>query len=229
MLQNTFCDVQMLPKVIIHNSVSLDGSLTDFEPNMEVHYRIAGEYRPQITLIGSVTAKVGVQMFGGCPPEEKGDFEEPKRNRSLPVWAIVDTQGAMRGMLHAARRFEYARSVVVIISEKTPPDYVRYLKERNYPFVLVGKDKVDIERTLELLSEKYKAKRILTDTGCVLGNLLLERRLVSEVSLLVHPVVVGKTSYNMFGRINKSLHMKLVNAKMLEAGLVWLVYRPKEN
>ncbi len=219
----------MLSKVIIHNSVSLDGSLTNFEPNMEVHYRIAGEYKPQITLIGSVTTKVGVQMFGGCPPEEKADFEEPKRNKSLPVWAIIDTQGMMRGMLHAARRCEYARSVVVVISEKTPSDYVQYLKERNYPFFVVGKDKVDLERAIGFLSEEFVAQRILTDTGSVLGNLLLERRLVSEVSLLVHPIVVGKTSYNMFTSIHKPFPMKLVKAKMLEAGLVWLVYRPNEN
>ncbi len=221
--------IRMLPKVIIHNSVSLDGSLTNFEPNMEVHYRIAGEFRPQITLIGSVTAKMGVQMFGGCPPEEKSDFEEPKRNKSLPVWAIIDTQGAMQGILHAARRFEYAKSVVVVISEKTPLDYVQYLKERNYPFFVVGKDKVNLERALELLSEKFSAQRILTDTGSVLSNLLLEQRLVSEVSLLVHPIVVGKTSYNMFSSIHKPFSMKLVKAKTLEAGLVWLVYRPKRK
>jgi len=30
----------MLPKVIVHNSISLDGSLINFEPNMETHYQI---------------------------------------------------------------------------------------------------------------------------------------------------------------------------------------------
>jgi hypothetical protein len=45
----------VLPKVIIHNSVSLDGSLTDFEPNMGLHYQIAGNYPPDAHLIGSNT------------------------------------------------------------------------------------------------------------------------------------------------------------------------------
>jgi len=31
----------MLPKTILHNPVSLDGSLTSFEPNMGLHYQIA--------------------------------------------------------------------------------------------------------------------------------------------------------------------------------------------
>ena len=54
----------MLPKVIIHNSVSLDGSLTDFEPNMALHYQIAGNYKPDAHLIGSNTVKVGTELYG---------------------------------------------------------------------------------------------------------------------------------------------------------------------
>lgn len=54
----------MLPKVILHNSISLDGSLTNFEPNMEQHYRIAGNYKPQVHLVGSNAVKVGVELFG---------------------------------------------------------------------------------------------------------------------------------------------------------------------
>jgi hypothetical protein len=29
----------MLPKIIIHNSISTDGSLTNFEPHMGLHYQ----------------------------------------------------------------------------------------------------------------------------------------------------------------------------------------------
>ena len=86
----------MLPKVIIHNSVSLDGSLTDFEPNMELHYQIAGNYRPDVHLIGSNTVKVGTELYGeGVPPEESKDFEKPERAEGLPYWAITDTRGAL--------------------------------------------------------------------------------------------------------------------------------------
>ena len=33
---------KMLPKVIIHNSTSIDGSLTNFEVNLPLHYQTAG-------------------------------------------------------------------------------------------------------------------------------------------------------------------------------------------
>ena len=75
----------MLPKVILHNSVSLDGSLTNFEPNMGLHYQIAGKYNADAHLIGSNTVKVGVKLYGGdVPLEEKQDFAKPERSESLP-------------------------------------------------------------------------------------------------------------------------------------------------
>lgn len=75
----------MLPKVIVHNSISLDGSLTGFEVSMAVHYRIAAEYKPDAHLIGSNTIEKGLQLYEyGILPEEKGDFEKSDKDYSLP-------------------------------------------------------------------------------------------------------------------------------------------------
>ena len=49
----------MKPKIILHNSISLDGSLTNFEVNMGIHYEIAGGFKPDVHLIGSNTIKKG--------------------------------------------------------------------------------------------------------------------------------------------------------------------------
>ena len=217
----------MLPKVIVHNSISLDGSLTSFKPNMELHYQIAGNYRPDAHLVGSNTVKVGVELYGkGVPLEEKKDFEKPERAKSLPLWVIPDTTGALNGLLHICRRFEYCRDVVVLVSEETPEDYLRHLRARCYDFHSVGKRHVDLKLALELLSTKYKVKTVLTDTGRILGNLLLEQGLVSELSLLVHPVIVGKEkAYTMFGDVGKSSNLKLQRQEALGKGYVWLVYK----
>jgi len=43
----------MLPKVIIHNIVSLNGCLTGFEFNLKTYYEIAGTYKPNLVSVGS--------------------------------------------------------------------------------------------------------------------------------------------------------------------------------
>jgi 2,5-diamino-6-(ribosylamino)-4(3H)-pyrimidinone 5'-phosphate reductase len=215
----------MKPEIIIHNSVSIDGSLTGFMPDMELHYRIAGEYKPDAHLIGSATIIAGNEMFGdGIPEEVAEDFKRPGRDNKLPWWIVVDTGGRLKGMLHTCRRFEYCRDVIVLISESTPADYIKHLEERDYIYIRTGKEKVDLKNAVDILQEKFRIHKILTDTGKVLGNLLLNIGLVNEISLLIHPLIVGENCYPIFSDINKNLALKLLKSEHYENGCVWTVY-----
>ena len=173
----------MIPKVIIHDSVSLDGSFVNFQPQMGIHYQIAGSYKPDAHLIGSNTVKTGIKLYGeGVPPEEEKDFKKTEKDKNLPIWVIPDTKGILKGLHHIYRRFEFCRDVVVLLSEETPQDYVEHLKERDYDFYRVGQKRVDLKKSLGLLAEKYNVQTVLADTGRILGNLLLEQELVSEIT-----------------------------------------------
>jgi 2,5-diamino-6-(ribosylamino)-4(3H)-pyrimidinone 5'-phosphate reductase len=115
---------------------------------------------------------------------------------------IPDTKGKLRGLLHTCRRFEFCRDVIVLVSETTPKEYLYHLTKRNYAYEIVGKGHVDLTKSLELLSSKYKVRKVMADTGRILGNLLINQGFVSELSLLVHPIIVGKNAYNIFGNIS---------------------------
>lgn len=215
-----------IPKIIIHNSISIDGSLTNFEPNMELHYKIVGDYKPDAHLIGSNTIKNGIELYGNdITIEEEKDYQKQKRKKSLPYWVIIDTKGQLKGLLHICRRFEFCKDVIVLVSEKTPKTYLDYLKERNYDYHIVGKNQVDLKRGLELLYKKYQVKIILTDTGRILGNILINQGLVSEISILIHPIIVGNKSYYMFSDVNINLKLKLIRKEILENNYIWLAYR----
>jgi 2,5-diamino-6-(ribosylamino)-4(3H)-pyrimidinone 5'-phosphate reductase len=206
--------------------VSIDGSLTGFMPDMAIHYKIAGDYKPDAHLIGSQTIIAGNEMFGeGIPEEVPADFEQPERSDSLPWWVIIDSGGRLKGMLHTCRRFEYCRDVIVLLSESTPVNYLEHLRDRNYHFIIAGKEKVDLNMATDMLKEKFGVKRILTDTGRILGNILITAGMVDEISLLVHPVIVGEKCYPMFSDITKISDLKLVKSEAYENGCVWNVYR----
>jgi 2,5-diamino-6-(ribosylamino)-4(3H)-pyrimidinone 5'-phosphate reductase len=170
-------------KVIIHNSVSLDGSVTGFEVNMGLHYQIAGKYNADAHLIGSNTIKVGIELYGGeIPTEGESDFGKPNREAALPYWVIADTKGVAKGILHAIRGFEFCKDVIILISKKTEHDYKRYLKERNYDYHIVGEEYIDYKKAVELLRKKYCIKTILIDSGPILNGILLGKNLVDEIS-----------------------------------------------
>jgi 2,5-diamino-6-(ribosylamino)-4(3H)-pyrimidinone 5'-phosphate reductase len=216
----------MTPEIIIHNSISLDGSLTGFMPDMALHYKIAGDYKPDAHLIGSQTIISGNEMFGEDIPEEiPSDFEQPDRRKDLPWWVIVDSGGRLKRILHTCRRFEFCRDVIVLVSKSTPADYLQHLQQRNYRFIMTGDKKVDLTQALEKLSGDLEIKRIMTDTGSVLGNLLINIGLVNEISLLVHPLIIGQKYYPMFADINKITDLKLIKSETYDNGCVWNVYR----
>jgi len=215
----------MEPNIIIHNSISLDGSLINFDVNMELHYQIARNYKPDAHLIGSNTIKSGIELYGSAPPEEKIDFKKPERDEKLPYWIIIDTKGTLQGQLHEVRRFELCKDVVLLLSEETPETYINYLKERDYDFHIVGKEYINLKKSLKLLVKNYNIKILLTDCGRILGNLLLNQGFVDEISLLIHPVIVGDKSYNIFNNIDKKIKLKLLKNEILDKGYIWLTFK----
>ena len=215
-------------KTIMHNSISLDGSFTDFEVNMGLHYQIANNFKADANLIGSNTITAGIEIYGGeIPLESEADFTKPDRSVTLPYWVIVDTKGITKGLLHTCRSFEFCKDVIVLISQQTNEDYMNYLKERDYDYLVCGTEHIDYGKALSALSTKYGIKTILIDSGPTLNRVLLSKGLIDEISLLVSPILVGCKSDKLLANINngsKNINLKLLACENIEKELVLLRY-----
>jgi 2,5-diamino-6-(ribosylamino)-4(3H)-pyrimidinone 5'-phosphate reductase len=212
----------MFPKIITHNAVSLDGSISGFALDLEKYYAIAGSLHPDAMLVGSSTAKKGIEMYSdGIPDESPSDFVKPRitGEDKRPYWVIPDSNGLLQGRLHIFRRFEYCKDVIVLLSEKSPESYVKYLMERNYDVVISGHEDVDLKKSLEILANKYDCKVVMTDSGGTLNKALLEEGLVDEISLIINPVLVDQHHLKLFRNLNlsiKSIQLSLIKVEKLD-------------
>ena len=191
----------MFPKIITHNAVSLDGAISGFSIDLEKYYAIAGSLQPDAMLVGSSTAKSGIEMYSdGIPDESPADFVKPRitQDDNRSYWVIPDHNGLLQGRLHIFRRFEYCKDVIILLTEKSPESYVKYLMERNYDVIIAGHEDVDLKRSLEILANKYDCKVVMTDSGGNLNKALLEAGLVDEISLVINPVLVDQKHQKLF-------------------------------
>jgi 2,5-diamino-6-(ribosylamino)-4(3H)-pyrimidinone 5'-phosphate reductase len=217
----------MRPRVIMHNTVSVDGSLIGFDPDLGLHYTVAGGFGAGAHLIGSGTLVVGLETYGEPTPETDALRRRPeiRADDERPIWVIPDSRGQLQGRLHALRGFEHCKDVVVLVSRATPAGYLGYLDEREYLHHRLGEDHVELEGALELLAAEYGVSTVLTDAGPTLDALLLDAGLVDEISLIVAPLLVGPGGSGMFARLGRDHRLEPIEQTAREGGAIHCRYR----
>jgi 2,5-diamino-6-(ribosylamino)-4(3H)-pyrimidinone 5'-phosphate reductase len=220
------CD--MLPRVVIHNAVSADGRIDWFEADVGVLYDLAGRWHEECTLVGSGTVLAAPESV----TRDKGPWE-PRvalATDPRPLLAIVDSRGRVR-CWKTWLAMPYWRGGVAICSESTPDKHLQYLAEAGVDFIVAGHEKVDMTAALEELNERYGIQTVRVDSGGTLNGVLLRAGLVDEVSILVHPALVGGTSQRSLFRAPDLaspvgvIPLALVSAETIGESLVWLRYK----
>ncbi|XES78420.1 MAG: dihydrofolate reductase family protein [Candidatus Bathyarchaeia archaeon] len=221
-----------MPRVIMFNTISVDGSIKDYELDIGLHYEVADRIKADAHLIGSETARTGVESFTeNVPPEAPADFNKPivKEDETKPFWVLVDSRGKLKGMLHVYRRSCYCKDIIVIVTSKTPEDYINYMKERNFNMIVAGDENIDFKVALDKLSMYFGVRTVLTDSGGGLTSVLLSEGLVDEMALLISPVIVGKESTNLFRFLEDKVNLELIRSERIRNNHLLVVYRVLSN
>ena len=219
----------MLPKVIIHNAVSADGRINNFAVDMGLYYELAISFSEDATLAGSNTI---LSAPDEIPKETEDALKKPEVDPEdkRPILVIPDSKGRVR-IWHALKQWPYWRHFVALVSKSTPKEYLDYLDERYIDHIRTGDDHVDLKTALEELTTRYGIKKIRVDSGGILNGILLREGLVTEVSMLIHPVMVGddpvKSIYDTpepTGPDNQ-IQLKLTHFEKIKNDLIWVKYR----
>ncbi|RJP77203.1 MAG: RibD family protein [Candidatus Zixiibacteriota bacterium] len=216
----------MLPKVILHSAVSVDGRLDHFQPSLELYYSLAGRFGEDLTLLGADTL-LAVPP-GEIPPEDDSAFKplSPAPDDPRPLAAVVDSRGRVR-LWHALKAWPYWRGHVALISASTPVEHRAYLRERHIETIETGDTRVDLRSALEILAERYRVKTVRVDAGGSLNGALLRAGVVAEISVLWHPALVGGESPKSLFRApdlagpDGVIPLQLTSVETLDGGVVW--------
>jgi len=220
----------MLPYIILHNIISLDGRMDWFMPDVGLFYEIVSFWKEDASLAGSGTILKALEHESA--PEEgiKHSEEAMLQSKLKPLLIVPDSKGKI-SKLHLLKKQPYWRDVIVLCSSLTPRSFLDYLYDHQIEYVISGDEHVDFRSAFEVLNAQYKINIIRVDSGGILNGVLLREGLVNEVSILISPSLVGGFSPNSFFRapdLKSSegvISLNLIHVERLREDIIWLRYK----
>ena len=218
----------MIPKVIIYNTISLDGRIDLFNTDIKLYYEIASKWDVDAVLMGSNTllkrfnAETG-ELYG-CANFEVDEID------SFPLLVVPDSEGQIR-IWNKVLKMPFIKDILVLCSRSTPQEYLNFLDEMNIKYMVIGYNNVNLGTALEELNTQFGVKSLRVDSGGTLNGVLLRDDLVDEVCVLLNPVMVGGISTNSIYTApdlktsNDAIDLKLIKMEQLKNEIIFLQYR----
>ncbi len=219
----------MLPYVILHMGISVDGRIDWGLPLDNPYYELVPLFNADTDISGSNT--ILKATFPEEPQKAYPELYELWANKpSRPRLAIVDSKGQIRNW-QIIKRQPFWRDHIALCSEATPAKHLAYLDEQQVHYIVAGQQQVDLRLALEELYARYDTRVVRVDSGGILNGALLRLGLVNEVSVLVNPWLVGGlTPKTMFVAPDLTseegvLPLTLFHMEKIRDQFVWLRYK----
>jgi len=146
----------MLPRVVIHNMVSVRRRADWFTPDVGLYYEVATRCHVDAILSGSETMLEGFKDVEGRAEGLPCDCEQEESERAShgPLMVVTDSRGRIRQWA-LLRNQPYWRDALALVSAATPEEYLAYLSKEGVEYILTGEDDVDMRAALEELHTRY--------------------------------------------------------------------------
>jgi riboflavin biosynthesis pyrimidine reductase len=243
------------PRVVIFASASVDGRLT-LAPDVLLMFgdsrwdAISGSsgaydwlrstYQPQAFLEGSASL-VKSDAEPDPLPSATGDpqalYEDHlpdavvRRPGQRGWFTMVDSRGRIRWQYKEWPDEEWAGwHLLVLVSRRTPAEYLAYLQRETIPYLVAGEERVDLQLALEKLGSQLGVTRVLSTSPGKLGGALLRAGLVDEINVEFLPAIIGGTETpSLFDSPALEpdewpTRLKLLSTHVQAGGQVWLRY-----
>lgn len=216
----------MLPKVIIHTEVSVDGRMDWLPDDQFLYYRLIADWQPDAILAGSETM---LKAYAALDTPELEATPPPVKAPGMQRFIVVDSRGRLR-CWRQMQQSEWWGECTVLCSHATPPAYLDYVRRLGVDVIIAGEEHVDLRAALAEVHTRYGVAVVRTDSGGTLHGALLRAGLVDELSVLLSPCLIGGTSPRScfvapdLDSAAGLIRLRLLGVQTVEEHFVWLRY-----
>lgn len=144
--------------------------------------------------------------------------------------SVVDGRGRFRNGYKA-----YTDSpesyMIHLTSRNAPPEYLAFLQREEIPYLLAGREKVDLAEVLNKLYTTLNVKTILTSSGGKLAGALIRANLLDEINILFNPVIYGGNATPVLFN-SPDIHpplilpnkLRYIESHVFNSGAIWVRY-----
>jgi len=230
----------MKPYVICHMMSALDGrSLTDNwdrplkKAAGELYEKTAKDFKGDAWICGRVTMQE--IAHGDDYPKGLAKAPIPRTDhfavRDADQYAVsIDPHGKVAWKKNTA----LDSHVVEVLTEGVPDDYLAYLQSIQVSYIFGGKTEIDLAHVIDVLQRELGTERLIVEGGPHVSGAFVNAGLVDEVSVLILPLVDGRSDHPGSFEIpmqawKKPAYLTLSSAEPQADGAVWLRYRVSET
>ncbi len=220
------------PYIICHMMTSADGridcAMTEQLPGVEEYYSTLDALNAPSRVTGRVAAELEMALPGSfqsavSTPLSKEGFHKAAERDEYEV--IVDTRGSL--LWYDCENEK--RPILVVTCEGVSREYLSYLEEKHISWVACGKNKIDLGRACEILSDEFGVKRMAVVGGGHINAGFLAAGLLDEVSILIGAGIDGRGGMSaVFDGLPKDravTPLKLESVQAFDSGAVWIRYK----
>ncbi len=173
-------------------------------------------------------------------PEYTGDKELlykdylPERivyREGRKTWtSVVDGRGRFRNGYKACCD-NPETYMIHLTGYNAPPEYLAFLQREEIPYLITGKDRVNLAESFDKLYNMLNVRCILTTSGGRLAGALIRENLLDEINILFSPSIYGGfqtpvlfNSPDIDAPNVLPNKLKYVESQMLDSGAIWVRY-----
>ncbi|HJV76790.1 MAG TPA: dihydrofolate reductase family protein [Paludibacter sp.] len=247
------------PKVILQVTASLDGRIS-FIPNSTMFTPIDDSLKPFIlraedwnyfnkkvkslhdidfylegsNMLVSETSKIEqLPEYTGCKELLYQDYlpDNIVFREGRKTWtSVVDGRGRFRNG-YKAYKDNPESYMIHLTSYSAPPEYLAFLQKEEIPYLITGKDKVDLTESFDKLYNILNVRCILTSSGGKLSGALIRENLLDEINILFQPTINGGFQTPVLfnspdiepPKILPS-KLKYIESHVFDSGAIWVRY-----